>query len=84
MVDEVVQSIAPVGMILDGQGTNVNNINILEAKPLDGNNTISAKPHIPSVSASAVHFLDDGGNPIFELAVVFIRYKKVANPIDSF
>ena len=54
MVDEVVQSIAPVGTILDGQVTNVNNINILEAKPLDGNSTISAKPHIPSVSASAV------------------------------
>lgn len=30
------------------------NVNILEAKPLDKDNAVSANPHIPSVSASAV------------------------------
>jgi hypothetical protein len=33
---------------------NSQNTNVLEAKPLDANNSVSANPNIPSVSASAV------------------------------
>jgi deoxyhypusine synthase len=48
---------ASVGTTLESNNDvddNAKSTNILELKPLDANNTVSAKPHIPSVSASAV------------------------------
>ena len=39
---------------LDISDTTTTNTNPLEAKPLDKANAVSSKPHIPSVSASAV------------------------------
>ena len=39
--------------VSDGMATSIGS-NILEAKPLDATSKVSAKPHIPSVSASAV------------------------------
>jgi len=46
------EGIASVGTSLDVK--NETSINILEAKPLESGSKVSAKPHIPSVSASAV------------------------------
>jgi deoxyhypusine synthase len=43
-----------IGTTLNEETPDVNTTNILERKPLDSANTVSAKPHIPSVSASAV------------------------------
>lgn len=43
-----------ISVNFDDETPNATTINILEAKPLDDQNTVSANPHIPSVSASAV------------------------------
>ena len=43
-----------VGTRLGDEAPDSNAINLLAAKPLDSTSTVSAKPHIPSVSASAV------------------------------
>jgi deoxyhypusine synthase len=43
-----------IGTTLDEETPDANTNNILERKPLDSANTVSAKPHIASVSASAV------------------------------
>ncbi|CAJ1954324.1 unnamed protein product [Cylindrotheca closterium] len=42
------------GTTISDIAPDANNTKILEAKPLDNNNAVSANPHIPSVSASAV------------------------------
>eukprot|EP00980_Cylindrotheca_fusiformis_P004467 scaffold953_cov141-Cylindrotheca_fusiformis.AAC.11 len=42
------------GTALDDAPSDAKTTNILEAKPLDKSNAVSANPHIPSVSASAV------------------------------
>ena len=46
--------IATIGKTLDSKVPDAKSTNILEAKPLDGASSVSANPHIPSVSASAV------------------------------
>ena len=43
-----------IGTTLNDETPDAKSTNILEAKPLDSSNKISANPHIPSVSASAV------------------------------
>jgi deoxyhypusine synthase len=43
-----------MGTTLDDEAPDVKTTNFLEMKPLDNSNAVSAKPHIPSVSASAV------------------------------
>lgn len=42
------------GVGLDDETPDAKTTNLLEEKPLENGNTVSAKPHIPSVSASAV------------------------------
>jgi deoxyhypusine synthase len=48
------KTVASVGTTLEDVVPDTQNTTILQAKPLDANNSVSAKPHIPSVSASAV------------------------------
>jgi deoxyhypusine synthase len=48
------KTVASVGTTLEDVVPDTQNTNILEARPLDANNSVSSKPHIPSVSASAV------------------------------
>lgn len=43
-----------IGTILNEETPDVNTTNLLEAQALDSSNKVSANPHIPSVSASAV------------------------------
>jgi deoxyhypusine synthase len=54
MADATPSGVASVGTTLDHVLPNASKSNILEAKPLDGDSKVSAMPHIPSVSASAV------------------------------
>jgi deoxyhypusine synthase len=51
---ETTTAAGSIGTTLDEETPDANTNNILERKPLDSANTVSAKPHIPSVSASAV------------------------------
>ncbi len=43
-----------IGFSLDDETPDAKTTNLLEEKPLEDGNTVSANPHIPSVSASAV------------------------------
>jgi deoxyhypusine synthase len=48
------ENVGSMGTTLDDEAPDVKTTNFLEMKPLDNSNAVSAKPHIPSVSASAV------------------------------
>ena len=54
MSKETTESAGSIGTTLNDETPDAKTTNLLEAKPLDTSNKVSANPHIPSVSASAV------------------------------
>lgn len=54
MSDQKSEAPGSIGTTLDDVTPDAKTLNLLEAKPLDGASKVTANPHIPSVSASAV------------------------------